>query len=124
MSRHRSALLLSFFLVACGGGSAEGTWEGRCDYDPDNGVDLLIEITDGGNEARGTAVGAFDTFGYLDIQDGTVAGTVKGSTFEINIEFDNDVELDIIAEIDGDVIEGDCSDSFGNEGDLELESEE
>lgn len=122
MSHNWSVLLLPL-LVACGASGAEGSWEGRCEYDADNGVDLVIDLTTSGKDAGGSAVGAFDTFGYLDILDGSITGSVSGSSLDINIEFEDDTELDIVAERDGDEISGECSDSNGNEGDLELERE-
>jgi len=117
---HRScATLLLLPLLACGGG-IDGTWEGECVYDDDNGVELNLTLEASGGDASGSVIGAFDTLGYLYIRNGDIFGDASSGSVDLNLEFEDGVDLQVTGERDGDIIVGTCE-GDGVSGELELE---
>jgi hypothetical protein len=118
MKRLSSLLLLP--LVACGASGTSGSWEGVCEFDEENSVDIVMELETDSGDLVGSVVASFDTLGYLYIRSGDVSGTTSGSTVDLNLDFEDGAELDLSGEQDGDVMDGTCTDG-DREGDLELE---
>ena len=116
MSRLVSLLV---FLPTIGCGSAAGTWEGECTID-DTTIEMQLELSVQGGDASGDAIAGFDDAGYLVFADGEISGTVKGSTLDLELDFDNGTTLRLQAEQDGDAIDGSCESDAGD-GELELD---
>lgn len=111
------SLLIFLPMMACG--SAAGTWEGECTID-DTTIEMQLELTVQGGDASGEAIAGFDDAGYLVFAEGEIAGSVKGNTLELELDFDNGATLSIQAEQDGDAIDGSCESDAGD-GELELD---
>lgn len=122
------AALFCLPLIACGGGSVVGDWEGECAYEVSGQLfsfDVSLEIED---VKKGDINGTGEVVDTNDLRStGVIDGVRDGSDVDLEIEFEdgiNDGDVFVISgEVSGREITGDCS-LGGLAGDIELERQD
>jgi len=115
-------------MIACGGGSVVGDWEGECVYTVSGQIfafDVSLEIED---VKKGDINGTGEVVDSSDLRStGILDGSRDGSDVDIEIQFEDGVSESLVFEISGEIsgreITGDCS-LGGLTGDIELERQD